>query len=119
MITEIHVEPALLPQVIGELLQFAVIPDDVQVTDGPQGRLLLVRTEVADAWFDSAQSKEQEPEEQEPEEQGDDDQEPEEQEQQGGTAEPVEVTQEQQEPVKRKRGRPRKITSATVGEDVL
>ena len=86
--TEIHVEVDLLPQVIRELLDFTSNVDDVQVTDGPNGKMLLVESGVAERWFESR---------------------------------PWHQTEfaDQEEPVKRKRGRPRKITSATVGEDVL
>lgn len=81
MATEIYVDVDLLPQITRELLALTTNPDDVQITDGDSGKVLLVDTDLANLWYST-------------------------------------VFNEDQEPVKRKRGRPRKITSATVGEEL-
>lgn len=98
---EIELPVDLLPQVIRELLSYTDNPDDVQVTDGPNGKLLLVKDSVADEWYNTnlewrqkADDEEQPPSEEE-------------------------RPEDEEQPVKRKRGRPRKITSATPSEDVL
>lgn len=49
--TTISVPPELLPQVLRQLFAIAADPNLVDVTDGPSGRLILVHPAVAEAWY--------------------------------------------------------------------
>lgn len=79
--TQIFVEPDLLPQVLRELFEYTANPDDVVVTDGDNGRVVIVPLGLAERWFASRPQYDT-------------------------------VFADEDEPVRRKRGRPRKVTSA-------
>lgn len=49
---EIHVDPDLLTQVLRELLALSTDPNYVEVADGDNGRIILAHQEVANEWFD-------------------------------------------------------------------
>lgn len=53
--TTVVVPNDLLPQVVGELLQFATNPDLVEVVDGTAGREIHAHPEVAEAWYQHRQ----------------------------------------------------------------
>lgn len=55
--TIITVPADLLPQIVGELLQFAVNPDHVDVFHGVHGREIHAHPEVANAWYQARQQK--------------------------------------------------------------
>lgn len=57
--TTVVVPADLLPQVVGELLQYAVNPDHVEVVDGVAGREIHAHPEVAEAWYQSKQAAEE------------------------------------------------------------
>lgn len=57
----INVPADLLPQVTGELLQFASDPNLVEVAMADLGRVIHAHPEVADAWYKWRQEKENPP----------------------------------------------------------
>ena len=83
-------EPDLLVQVLKELLALTPDPSDVEVTDGEDGRIIHARSWLAARWYGSIDNE-------------------------AGTVPLAAITSEP-EPVKRKRGRPRKVVPATTSE---
>lgn len=55
----VEVPNDLLPQVVGELLQFAADPNLVDVVHEASGRVIHAHPEVADAWYRSRQKVEE------------------------------------------------------------
>lgn len=58
--TVITVDQDLLPQVVGELLQFANDPNLVDVVLEASGRVIHAHPEVAEAWWQARQKLEEE-----------------------------------------------------------
>lgn len=134
--TTISVPPELLPQVLRQLFTIAADPNLVDVNDGPSGRLIRVHPAVAEAWYSqlmttpAAEAPEPEPEPEQvdtaqwvPAKPGDT---PGQMEPELVTSKPEKVDQPLTElqingtdvPVKRGRGRPRKVVfSASNGEE--
>lgn len=143
--TTISVPPELLPQVLRQLFAIAADPNLVDVNDGPSGRVIMAHPAVAEAWYSqlmetpSAPAPEPEPApelepEPEPEPQSNTAQwtpakpgdTPGQMEPELVTGKPEQVVQPLTElqingtdvPVKRGRGRPRKVVfSASNGEE--
>ena len=85
-------ESDLLVQVLKELLALTPNPNDVEVTDGETGRVIHARSWLADRWYGSIDNE-------------------------AGTVPLAAFTNgTDPEPVKRKRGRPRKLVPATISE---
>jgi hypothetical protein len=56
---EIHVDEDLLIHVVRELLSLAVNPNQVEVTYGTAGRIILAEIHLADAWYQMRLAKEE------------------------------------------------------------